>query len=85
MLAFMGDQKVPAIEKHWRVKEVATQLGLSITTVIRMFEDHPDVRILGNQTTTKHKQKYRTLLIPDSALQQYLKALSVGPVIKRAG
>lgn len=63
------------IEKHWRVKELAQQLGVSPQTVRRIFEDRPGVKIYGDRYGTKHKQRYRTILIPDSVVQQVKREL----------
>jgi hypothetical protein len=66
------------LEKHWRVQKVAADLAVSYQTVIRMFENDPRVRILGEQSSTRKRRRYRTLLIPDSVLQEYLNRLRAG-------
>jgi hypothetical protein len=59
-------------QKHHRVAEVATLLGVSPKTVRRQFEDRPGVRFIGNKDSTKKKRRYGMLLIPDNVLQEYL-------------
>lgn len=61
------------LERHWRVQELAANLGVSHQTVTRMFEDYPGVLILGEQMSTRKRKKYRILLIPDSVLQERLR------------
>ncbi len=51
-----------ALEKHYRVKELAERWGLSINTVRRMFINEPDVLRLEDG----HKRRYATVSIPES-------------------
>ena len=64
--------KIPTIEQHWRVTEVAAKLGVSHQTVTRMFENLPGVRFIGDRNNTRTKRRYRTILIPDSLVQEEL-------------
>jgi AraC-like DNA-binding protein len=63
------------MEQHWRIKAVAQRLSVSPQTATRMFENDPRVRIHGEQVSTKQKRKHRTIMIPDSVLQEYLRRL----------
>jgi hypothetical protein len=53
-----------AIEKHYRIRELAGLWGLSAKTIARLFADEPGVIRLANRGTGK--RKYVTLSLPES-------------------
>ncbi len=57
----------PALEKHWSVPEIAERWGVSKNTVIRMFENNPDVLVIGSEET-RYGRKKITLRIPESVM-----------------
>lgn len=60
-----------AIEKHYRVKEVAKLWGLSLTTITEIFRNEPDVlRVKGLRKTT--------MSIPESVLTRVHQTRSRG-------
>lgn len=52
-----------ALEKHYRVRELASLWGFSANTIIRFFAAEPGVIRLESGTV---KRKYTTLSIPES-------------------
>ncbi len=52
-----------ALEKHYRVRELASLWGFSDNTIIRLFADEPGVIRLESETL---RRKYTTLSIPES-------------------
>ena len=52
-----------ALEKHYRVRELASLWGFSDNTIIRLFAAEPGVIRLESGTV---KRKYTTLSIPES-------------------
>ena len=52
-----------ALEKHYRIRELAELWGFSDNTIIRMFSNEPDVMHLESG---RGKRKYITLSIPES-------------------
>lgn len=59
----------PALEKHYRVKQVATMWGMSRNTITKLFRDEPDViKLRGGRATT--------LWIPLSVLERVRQRLS---------
>jgi hypothetical protein len=63
-----------AIEKHYRIKELAGLWGLSAKTIARLFADEPGVIRLANGGIGK--RKYVTLSIPESAALRVHERLS---------
>jgi len=62
-------------EKHWRISDVLKVIPISHQTAVRMFENLPGVKTLGQRFNTKRQRRYRTLLIPDSVLREELARL----------
>jgi hypothetical protein len=52
-----------ALEKHYRVKELATRWALSANTVIRLFANEPGVVRIESDSC---KRKYTVISIPES-------------------
>ena len=63
------------MEAFYTPKEIAEQLKLSTDKVIRLFEKEPGVMVIGNEGT-KYKRRYRTLRIPESAVERVQRRLS---------
>lgn len=59
-------------EEYYSVAEVAAHLGISRYTVTRRFATFPGV-IDNGWPETLHKRRYRELLIPRSALNEFLR------------
>lgn len=65
--------KAAAIEKHYRVRELATLWGFSANTVIRIFDGEPGVIRLES---CSGRRKYATLSIPESVVLRVHERLS---------
>ncbi len=63
-----GNVQRPAMERHYRVRELAALWGLSTNTITRLFADESGVLCLGNEGTGK--RKYVTLAIPESVVSR---------------
>lgn len=69
--AYLADVSVipvvqPEAEPHYTPKQLAKLWGVSVQTIIRLFENEPGVLILGSETETRYTRKYRTMRIPAS-------------------
>jgi hypothetical protein len=51
------------------VPQIAAMTGRSRRTIIRWFENEPDIFIMGNPETM-HKRRYRTLRIPRAVFER---------------
>ncbi len=61
--------------RYYSAREVAELLNLSQDSVRKLFQDEPDVLVLGDQIS-KYKRRYTTLRIPDSVLRRVLRRMS---------
>jgi hypothetical protein len=66
-----------AVEKHYRVKELALIWGLSPKTVSRLFANEPGVIRVANDLT--NRRKYATLSIPESVVSRVHERLGTPP------
>ena len=60
------ENTVPA-ERHYAVIEVAEMWNLSPDKVRELFEQEPDVLVIGDRNP-RHKRRYLTLRIPQTVL-----------------
>ena len=68
------EERIP--EHFWTPKQVADRWHVSVDTVIRVFEQEPDLLILG-QPISHQKRRYRTIRIPNSVLVRVEKRRSL--------
>jgi hypothetical protein len=66
-----------ALEKHYRVKEIAEMWRLSDNTVIRLFATEPGV--IRIESGRSERRKYTTLSIPESVAVRVHARISVQP------
>lgn len=52
-------------ERHYSIAEIARLWNFSEKSVRRIFEDEPDVIVLGDLKSTGRKRRYVTLRIPE--------------------
>ena len=52
-------------ERHYRVAEIAGLWNLSEKSVRRIFEDEPDLIVMGDVRSTGRKRRYVTVRIPE--------------------
>jgi uracil-DNA glycosylase len=64
------------LDRYLSVQEICAALQLSRKVVVGLFENEPDVVVLGTALTTKGKQRYRTLRIPLSVYNRKVRQLS---------
>lgn len=60
----------------YTVDEVAAMMGLSRSTVTRLFEHEPGVIILG-RPERMHKRSYRSIRIPRAVYERVIDTLTV--------
>ena len=60
----------------YTVAEVAAMMGLSRSTVTRLFEHEPGVIIL-NRSERMHKRRYRSIRIPRAVYERVVRKLTV--------
>jgi len=65
-----------AIERHYKVKELAALWKLSTDTVIRLFRDEPGVLKIGRERPRRGHRSCTTLRIPDSIVQRVYRKLT---------
>ena len=74
-----GGTSQPATEalpaRYYSAREIAELLNLSQDSVRKLFQDEPDVLVLGDQSS-KYKRRYTTLRVPDSVLRRVLRRMS---------
>ena len=58
----------PALERHYRVKDLVQLWNLSADTITRMFRDEPGVLVWSNEG--KGKRVFSTLSIPESVVRR---------------
>lgn len=58
-----------ALERHYRVSEVAQLWGVKHMTVRRLFENEPDVLRIGNEESCFRRRRI-TLSIPESVMKR---------------
>jgi hypothetical protein len=68
------EQPVP--ERFWTPKQIADRWHVSTDTVVRVFEQEPDILILG-QPISHQKRRYRTIRIPHHVLVRVEKRRSL--------
>lgn len=68
------DERIP--QHFWTTKQVADRWHVSVDTVVRVFEQEPDVLILG-QPVSQQKRRYRTIRIPNQVLVRVEKRRSL--------
>jgi Helix-turn-helix domain len=54
------------------VPQIAAMTGRSRRTIIRWFENEPDIFVMDNPETM-HKRRYRSLRIPRAALERVMR------------
>ncbi len=67
----------PALEKHFRVRELAGLWGFSDNTIIRLFEQEPEVIRLESG---RGRRRYVTLSIPESVALRVHQRLGQEPL-----
>jgi hypothetical protein len=63
------------IERHYAVTEIAEMWNLSPDKVRELFENEPDVLVIGERSP-RHKRRYVTLRIPQKVLERVHHRLS---------
>ena len=63
------------IERHNAVTEIAEMWNLSPDKVRELFENEPDVLVIGERSP-RHKRRYVTLRIPQKVLERVHHRLS---------
>ena len=58
-------------QQVYTINELATMLGLSRQTVIRLFENESGI-ILIERPETMHKKRHRTIRVPRAVYQRVL-------------
>jgi hypothetical protein len=64
-------------ERHYRVEELAGDLGVSRETITKMFEHEPGVWDASENPKgqrDRRRRRHRMLMIPDSVVRRVLKA-----------
>jgi hypothetical protein len=64
------------LDRFLTVQEVSDALQLDRRTVVRLFENEPDVLIVGAKMSTRAARRYRTLRIPQSTYNRKVRQLS---------
>ena len=67
-----------ALEKHFRVRELAELWGFSANTIIRLFASEPGVINVGKLAT--ERRRYVSLSIPESVALRVHERLGKGPL-----
>ena len=62
--------------RHYTVAEIAQLWNLSDEAVRGIFQNEPDVLILGDQRPRGRKRKYTTLRIPEFVVERVHRKLS---------
>ena len=62
--------------RHYTVAEIAKLWNLSDEAVRGIFQNEPDVLILGDQRPRGHKRRYTTLRIPEFVVERVHRKLS---------
>ena len=70
-----GPNVVHAMERHYKVGEIAAIWNISGDVVRQLFEREPGVLVLGNQFSTRGKRRYRTIRVPESVVARVHKRL----------
>ena len=65
-----------AVEKHYRIKELADLWGFSENTIIKLFSNEDGVLRLESPTG---KRKYATLSIPETVRSAFMSVLATRP------
>ena len=56
-------------ERHYSVAEIGGLWGLSHDAVRKLFQNEPDVLVLGN-AESRNRRRYTTLRVPESVVQR---------------
>lgn len=59
--------RIPALEKHYSISEIAELWALSEKTVRRMFENQPGVLAWGTDGAVG-RRAYRSMRVPESVM-----------------
>jgi hypothetical protein len=62
--------------RHYTVAEIAGLWSLSDEAVRSIFQNEPDVLVLGDQQPRGRKRRYRTLRIPEFVVERVHRRLS---------
>jgi len=62
-------------EQHYAVAEVAELWNLSTDAVRKLFEQEPDVMVIGDDQPRGKRRRYRTLRIPRSVVERVYRRL----------
>ena len=62
----MAQSTAPAIERHFKPKQLGELWGLDESTIRRLFEDTPGVLRIGKSDRRDGKRDYVSLRIPES-------------------
>ena len=71
------------LDRYLTVQEICDALQLSRRAVIRLFENEPDVVVLGTAITTRGCRRYRTIRIPLSVYNRKLRTMANRKVVAR--
>ncbi len=63
-------------ERHYSVAEIASMWHLGPDAIRRIFQNEPDVLVLGNGESVRSKRRYTTLRIPQSVVERVHRRLS---------
>jgi len=58
-----------AFEKHWTVKDLSANWGVSPQTIRKLFGGEPGVAFMGHGDTRKTR-RYKTMLIPGTVVHR---------------
>ena len=73
-----GSRKEPQArfqERHYTVAQIAEIWSLSREVIRKLFENEPDVLVIGNEGT-RSKRGYHTMRIPESVMERVHRRLS---------
>jgi len=62
--------------QHYTAADIASLWQLSEDTVRRLFENEPDVLVIGNQKPRYGRRRYWTLRIPEFVVERVYRRLS---------
>lgn len=77
--------RIPALEEHFTVEEIAAAWKISTVTVRRMFQDQPGVLSIKGRRSVLGARSYTSLRIPASTLQRLHEQRSAGFTLKVKG
>jgi len=71
-----AEQKPAWMARHYSVAEIATMWNLSDEAVRGIFQNEPDVLVLGDSKPRGRKRRYTTLRIPEFVVDRVHRRLS---------